>query len=200
MRCRSAQELIIAATDGELSGWRRSSLDRHLAGCEACRAERATTERLLRTLDAMPVDATMPARLEQEVLRRVRHAATEPPASSAWLAWLGPVPSLVATAVVAVVAFVSIRGAEPPIVAAPTKPSGAAVARATPPAPPHAAVASRNQPTPSDPPPALAAQLDLFVDMPVVRNLDKLKHFDAIATMDVDDGTQPSDEEAPTNG
>ena len=35
---------------------------------------------------------------------------------------------------------------------------------------------------PSEPPPDLAARPDLFVDLPMLRNLDRLEHFEAIQT------------------
>jgi hypothetical protein len=35
---------------------------------------------------------------------------------------------------------------------------------------------------PSDPPAELAARPDLFVNLPLLRNFDKLQHYDAIQT------------------
>ena len=35
---------------------------------------------------------------------------------------------------------------------------------------------------PSEPPPDLAARPDLFVDLPMLRNLERLEHFEAIQT------------------
>jgi hypothetical protein len=53
-------------------------------------------------------------------------------------------------------------------------------------------------PPPDEPPPALASRPDLFVDLPVLRNLDKLRHYDSIATMEDDDPTD--DVSPPSNG
>src|SRR5262249_10934293 len=56
-------------------------------------------------------------------------------------------------------------------------------------------------PPPNDVPPELAAQLDLFVDLPLLKNLEKLEHFDAIRTTTLDDTpTLPTGEEPPSNG
>ena len=39
---------------------------------------------------------------------------------------------------------------------------------------------------PGEPPPELAARPDLFVNLPLLRNLDKLQHYEAIQTISVD--------------
>jgi hypothetical protein len=44
---------------------------------------------------------------------------------------------------------------------------------------------------PSEPPPELAARPDLFVNLPLLRNLDKVQHYEAIQTIAVD-GAQSS--------
>lgn len=38
MRCKTAQRFLSARSDGELADERREPLERHLAGCDACRA------------------------------------------------------------------------------------------------------------------------------------------------------------------
>jgi anti-sigma factor RsiW len=195
MRCGTAHGLMIAAADGELSGWRRRSLARHLAGCEACRAEERATTRLLAAVAGLPSDAAMPARLEQAVLRLVRHEAAAAAERRAGAPWLWPGISVVATGALAAVVVLSLRGADVPTRA----PAPAAVARQAAPAPKGVAIARRHA-VPQDPPPALAAEPGLFVDMAIVRQLDKLQHFDAIAGMDADDGGEPSGQEAPSNG
>jgi hypothetical protein len=46
---------------------------------------------------------------------------------------------------------------------------------------------------PVDPPAELASRPDLFMDLPMLRELDKMQHFDTIATMeDGDGGEAPS--------
>jgi hypothetical protein len=39
---------------------------------------------------------------------------------------------------------------------------------------------------PSDPPPELTARPDLFVDLPILRNLERLEHFESIQTTTVE--------------
>ena len=39
---------------------------------------------------------------------------------------------------------------------------------------------------PSQPPPELAARPDLFVNLPVLRNMEKLQHYEAIQTTTLD--------------
>jgi len=194
MRCGRAQKLLTAAVDGELTPGRRAALDRHLAGCGACRAERAATQTVLDALDALPMVAAVSGALEQATLRRVRVLAAEEAeraATSGWRTWL-PLPAIAfAVTAVLVLAIAITRTADDRI---PTSgaPSPTRVARAHP-------APARANPTPSEPPPALAAAPQLFVDLPMLRNLDKVKHFEAIQTTTLDDET-PSGEEAPSNG
>jgi hypothetical protein len=183
MRCSTARRLTIAADDRELGGWRRRALERHLAGCAACRDERATTDRLLALVDRLPTEATPPPRLEQEVLRRVRRLADEE-AGRGWGAlgwpWVHGLVPAVATVAMIALAVVLTRDADR---AAP----GRSVGPSDEPGATARTLARRHSPPPVDPPTALASQPDLFVDLPIVRNLDKLEHFDAIAGTSIDD-------------
>jgi anti-sigma factor RsiW len=187
--------LLPAAIDGELRLWRRRTLDRHLAACAACRREMATTATMLDVLGGLAMEAPVPARLEQDTLRRVRLAAEEPEASRRWWARL-PVPAL-AFATAALLAIVIVRGRDVPLATPAAKAvpgtrrqAAEPVARTT--ARPAQAVA-RAQPKPivSDPPaelpPELAAAPDLFMNLPILRHLEKLEHFDAIETTTLDE-------------
>jgi hypothetical protein len=70
-------------------------------------------------------------------------------------------------------------------------PAPAAVAKAGTDAPVVARRAKARAPI--DPPAELASRPDLFVDLPMLRELDKMQHFDSIATMeDADGGEAPS--------
>ena len=201
MRCRTAQTWIVAARDGELTERQRRVLDRHLAECGACRAEQVSLEGVLSALDALEPAREVPARLEADVFRQVRGLAAggEP----AWTLpqWLRRgVPAIAATAVVAL-AVVGVRSsevavprpnvtvAERPRVATPAPAQAVAKAEADAPV-----VARRAKPrAPIDPPEELASRPDLFVDLPMLRELDKMQHFDSIATMeDADGGEAPS--------
>jgi hypothetical protein len=214
---------MTAAVDGELVGRRRRALDRHLADCEACRTELQRSERLDELLGLLPSEATMSAKLEQDTLRRVRIAAAddaEQPATSAWRRWIGiTVPALAAAAVLAVAVGISRTPPTttpspdratppPPVASAPHEPTH--VAKATPKPPPAAsgeaseptAVAEARRPIdpsrrpelPKEPPPELAAAPDLFMDMNILSNMEKLQHYDAIETTTVHDptGEQPN--------
>ena len=201
MRCRTARIAILAARDGELGARRQLALDRHLARCAACRAEQAPIEGVLAALDGLDREAAVPARLEQEVLRRVRvlgAEATSETAAQRVARWLGGLVPAFAAAAVVIIAVVGIRGRQQ----GDTGPASPAVARnATPAAPERTAVARRaKDPVPDEPPAELASRPDLFVDLPILRDMDKLRHFDSIATMEDDDPTVPDTGPSPSNG
>ena len=194
MRCRTAHTAIIAARDGELGARRRQALDRHLARCGSCRAEQVAVEDVLAALDRLPADADVPARLEQNVMRQVRILASDPERTSGALSgWLRMLAPMLAAGAVAAAAIVSMRTTierDPSLqvtrpVAVASRPEPAAGARRT------------KARVPDEPPAELASRPELFVDLPMLRNMDKLQHFDSIATMD-DDPTD--DVPPPSNG
>lgn len=222
MQCGRAQRWMTAAVADELGGWRRRALDRHLARCGDCRAELRRSERLDELLSLLPADAAVSAKLEQDTLRRVRIAAAdeaERPASARWRSWIGvSVPALAAAAVLAVAVGVSRtptttagpeRAAPVPVAAAPPEPARVAKATPKPATPPAsdvvepAAVADATRPIdpsrrpelPTEPPPELAAAPDLFMDLNILKNMEKLQHYEAIETTtlhDDDAGGQPN--------
>ena len=186
MRCRTAHSFLITARDGELGARRRHALDRHLARCAGCRTEQVAIEGVLAALDRLPDGTDVPARLEQNVMRRIRALADEP---VGWRAsvdpsrWLRPLTPALAAGAVAAVAIVGMRSrTERPL--DPTPPAAqVAVAPRVAPAP---AVRRAKTRVPDEPPAELASRPELFVDLPVLRNLDKLQHFESIATMEED--------------
>jgi len=202
MRCRTAQTWIVAARDGELTERHRRTLDRHLAECGACRAEQVSLEGVLAALDALEPAREVPARLEADVLRQVRGLAADGAAPT----WTLPqwvrrgFPAIAATAVVAL-AVVGVRSSEVAMPDARTKTALAERPRVTAPATPAPAVAKAEAPVvarrakvraPAEPPAELASRPDLFVDLPMIRELEKMQHFDAIAAEDSDGGEAPS--------
>jgi hypothetical protein len=197
MGCRTAYTSMVAARDGALGARRRRALDRHLEQCESCRAEQVAVEDVLAVLDRLPTVVDVPARLEQQVMRRVRALAEEEPHGplaerlGRWLRSAGPALAAGAVAMVALVGLQTATDHTPPVA---KRPPVAAATRAD------ATVVARGPktPPPVDPPPALASQPDLYVDLPVLRNLDKLRHYDSIATMEGDDPTD--DVIPPSNG
>jgi anti-sigma factor RsiW len=200
MRCGRAQQLMTAAVDGELAPRRRRALDRHLDGCAACRRELADTERMLAALEALPREAAVSAAVEQTTLRRVRVLAAEEAeraaARSWWRWWQVPAFAAASAAVVALALGILWRGADSPDlgVVMPT-PRGDAQVVARAPVPQIAQPVlppEKRKPRgalPPDPPPALAAAPDLFMDLPILRNMEKLEHFEAIQTTTL--GDQP---------
>src|SRR5262245_53606114 len=100
MRCRTARTWIVAARDGELAARQRRALDRHLDRCADCRTARVSIEDVLAALDGMPQTADVPARVEDEVFRRVRNLDGERQLAARWLVGVGP--ALAATAVVGI--------------------------------------------------------------------------------------------------
>jgi anti-sigma factor RsiW len=195
MRCRTAHTAIIAARDGELGARRRHALDRHLARCGACRAERVAIDDVLAALDRLPEEIDVPARLEQEIMRRVRALASEPNAgasrASRWLRVVTPALAAGAVAAAAVLGLRSVAERDP------TLRVDAPVAVATRHDSPPASARRAKTRVPDEPPAELASRAELFVDLPMLRDLDKLQHFDSIATMDDDptDAVPP-----PSNG
>lgn len=191
MRCERAQQWMTAAVDGELSPRRRRALDRHLAGCEACRYELVTTERMLAAVAALPGEAEVPAHVEQATLRRVRLLAAEEAEGTrarGWWQGLRLPAFVVATAAVLALAVGIVREAGPPT-SGNGAPEQVAGAPATAGAVAEAESVDRMVATapPSEPPAELAARPDLFVELPILRNLEKLQNFEAIETTTLDD-------------
>src|SRR5256712_1483849 len=192
MRCHRARKWMTAAGDGELARRRGRALDGTLAACGACRRELAVTERMLPALEGLPMEAAVSPRLEQATLRRVRLAAAdeaERAPASRWTRWL-PLPAFaLATAAVLVLAIGIVRrtGEVPGAPAVHPAPKvdarGGAQAPPSPLSPPHRFAKA----LPPEPPAKLAEAPELFVDMPIIRNLDKMTHFEAIQTTTLDD-------------
>lgn len=204
MRCQRAQQWMAASVDGELSPRRSRVLDGHLASCPACRGELSATERMLAALEALPAEAPVSASLEQVTLRRVRLAAAdeaERTPASRWRVWMPlPVFALATAAVLVLAVGIVQRAGE---VRSPTGPAskrvskpGAEAAAPRPKAAPRVATAP-----PPEPPARLAEAPDLFMDLPILRNMDKLRHFEAIQTTTLDDEpATPVGQEPPSNG
>jgi hypothetical protein len=203
MRCGKAQELMTATVDDELSPRHQRALEAHLGGCAACRDELAATERMLAALAALPMEAEVPVPLEQETLRRVRIAAAEEAeqiAASRWWTRLR-VPAVAITGLAALVLVIVGqnevgRQAEPdaartaatadsaePKLARQRKDAPAEVVAE---APAPTAVAQAPEESPEEPPPALTARPDLFMELPILRNMEKLEHFEQIETTTLD--------------
>ena len=189
MRCGRAQKLMVAAVDGELTPERRRELDDHVAGCAECGAERRATETLFGALGGLPQEAEVPALVEAATLRRMRIAAAEERegGSRRW-GWLST-PVLGAAGVAVLALFVGTRQGPAPS-PAPEAPRAQRVARAPDPAAAvprreEAAVARAETAPPAEPPPDLAAAPELFMNLPIIRNIEKLEHFEAISMVEL---------------
>jgi hypothetical protein len=197
MRCRTARQWITRDLAGELSPRRVEQLGRHVERCEGCRREQVAYAALDRALGLLPLAAEMPPRLEQDTLRRVRLAAddADPRPARAVGRWLLiGAPAVAATAALGL----ALHGGLPPETApSAAKTVGVAAAKkaaaptqvAQNAAPRPAAqqpAARKRRAVPGDPPAELAARPDLFVNLPMLRNLDKLQHYDAIQTTTLD--------------
>ena len=204
MRCRRAQRWMTVAD--ELAPRRRRALERHLADCASCRADGVLGVKLDAALAALPTHRPVPASLEYATLRAVRQLAAgeEERLSGAVARWLGvAVPALAAVAVV-VVAVGLYRGTTPEEKATVGRVArddrGAAMraiaprddAHGAPQGAPAVAVAhgGARRPSVDEPPAELVAAPERFIDMPVLRDFDKLRHYDTIVGID-DDQADP---------
>jgi RNA polymerase sigma-70 factor (ECF subfamily) len=189
MRGTRAERLMTAAVDGELTPRRRRAFDRHLDRCPTCRAELGATEKVLAAIAGLPLETGVPADLEARVVRRMRVATEDGRAVSWWPRLAVPTLAAAGAAVLALALGIGRDAAGPGPGSTRPRPAAEQIAR-TP--------VVRSAPT--APPPALAAAPDLFVDLPILRNLEKLSHFEAIATTVLDDDAVPSADEERSSG
>lgn len=188
MRCARAQGWMTAAIDGVLSPRQRRAFDRHVAACPGCQAERDRTARLLAAVAALPAEADVPARVEQATLRAVRLMVDDAVPAGWWESWGRLGFSLPVVAVAAAAAVVALRVVQqPPVVYETRLPVATKVARVPRGEAPRAVAARR----PAKPLPLLEEAPDVFAELGILRNLEKLRHFDQIQTTTVDDRHDP---------
>src|SRR5262249_9960609 len=183
MRCRRAERWMTMALAGELPGRQPDLLGQHLERCQNCRREWEAYAALDRALGTLPLEAALPARLEQVTLRRVRLADGAEAPKRRWR-WLGlAMPALAATAVLVVAARLSLHegNQEGRLVSAPVAPARAPsaapqrlAARTSAPAP-TAATPAGGAPPPGrarapPPPPARPPPPGPLVDLPPRRD------------------------------
>jgi hypothetical protein len=166
VRHRSVREALGRHLEGELAPGERRAVERHLAGCAACREEHRELRATVDLLRSLP-DPEPPASLVPDLLRRIESAPG--PRRARWLgAWVRvplPVPVAALAAGLAVLAVTSPPGGwlgSPP---SPGVEAPRLAAREASPAPgsaqrPQAAVGRVPQPArraPSAPPPSIPA-------------------------------------------
>jgi anti-sigma factor RsiW len=189
MGCRGARRKVLAALDEELSTGEREALNAHLRGCESCRTAADEIARLHRALAAIPQAGDLPPGLEAATLRRVRGVlAPEGRGRAGFEAglWWWVTAPLAAT-LAGVFVWRSLPGG-PPSGSHPVPEQPASVVRpaAEPSAPRTVAAGGRDSsPDTAAPPPQVADALDLFLEMPILENMEKLQNFDAIRTVDL---------------
>jgi hypothetical protein len=201
MRCRTARTWIVADRDGELAARRGRALERHLVRCGACRAEQVAIEDVLGLLDGLSQEAEVPARLEQRVLRQVRLLADEETTRSRWwpsMTMRALAPALAGAAVV-LLTVVGLHRDERAVSVPDAAPERRIAARPEPAPNPVAVAKQPRRRVPDQPPAELASRPDLFVDLPLLAELEKIEHFDSIAGMDADP-TAPEGGREPSNG
>ena len=207
MRCGQAQRLMTSAVDDELGPRRRRALDHHLAACDACRREIAATGTVLDAVARLPAEVLVSARLEQATLRRLRITASEGGSRHERVPWWrsASLPALALAAAAVLALAVGLRQFDVMSPGPANLATGSAAKRsgqvptqhrvASEAAP--ARVARQARPTvgepPREPPAELASAPDLFMDLPILRHMEKLEHFDAIRTTTLDEEPGPSD-------
>jgi hypothetical protein len=206
MRCGQAQRLMTSAVDEELGPRRRRALDRHLTACDACRREIAATGTVLDAVAQLPAAVQVSSRLEEATLRRLRIAASEERTTHERVPWWrnASLPALALAAAAVLALAVGLRQFDVMSTAPANLATGSAAKRGGQ-APQHrvpseaapARVARQARPTvgepPGEPPAELASAPDLFMDLPILRHMEKLEHFDAIRTTTLDEEPGPSD-------
>ena len=190
MRCGRAQKLIVAAVDGEIPPERRRDLDEHVATCTECRGELHATQALFGALGGLSQEAEVPALVESATLRRMRLAAAEERERQErrWGWFSAPVLAAAGVVVLALVINLRPRGEQGSLRPSTPAASGARqLARASDPVPAPAAAQPETAVAvaPSEPPPDLAAAPELFMNLPIIRNMEKLEHFEAITMVEL---------------
>jgi anti-sigma factor RsiW len=146
---------LSAYAAGSLDSDARTEIERHLAGCAACRAAVADYRLLLDHLAAAPAPAPEIAWPRYRAELRARRDRS----SASWRArWLRPIPVAVATAAVAACAIVVFA------LAPGTAPTDLTSIE-------YEGLASRMEMIDHYP---MVEQLDLLEDLDVIRNLDRL--------------------------
>jgi anti-sigma factor RsiW len=201
--------MLASYLDGQLDSVRHHAVERHVDQCGNCAADARLVRRLYGLLDATAVPR-IPPHLEARLMERIRAREVETgarrpwrwivPATVAagiagiaagalldhWLTWprpaARPAPAQVSMTPTSVVAAVPVPdpsgGAETPV----SMPVAAAARANGPPSSPESAARSDGSlATGASVLPAhLRDALDLFVDYPIIRDLDKFEHYETI--------------------
>ena len=203
MRCSRVQRRLVSYIDEMLAERQRAAVDAHLNQCPTCAADVAEIRRLHGAVDELPVPP-LPAGFEAELMRKVRDASE--PAASPWVRWYVPLTAAACTAGLALYLVGRMprpeeqtltRNSVPVVEELPKVASVKSVELRPAPAPkppeatraaPPQQSASFYEPPVEPAPPELHDALDLFVDFPIIRDLEKFEHYYTIWT-DTDEQT-----------
>ncbi|HUW35122.1 MAG TPA: zf-HC2 domain-containing protein [Planctomycetota bacterium] len=101
MNCHDSKQLIMEYLDGELAPAEKHRLEEHLAGCDACQAELAEQERVIRAVRTLPRVAA-PAGLGAKVAAEI---ARENAPGGHWRQWMFRYGAMAASILIVVCAF-----------------------------------------------------------------------------------------------
>jgi anti-sigma factor RsiW len=174
---------MLAVLDGEAAAVERYNLEEHLRGCATCRAEATELRRLHEALAALPQASTVPVGLESASMRGVRAARATEKDDRSWVSalggwWWSAVPLAATLALVVSSRLLVGPDAEQPVEVALTTSSAVSDK-------PSAPVAKAASEATVIPPTPVAETPVLFLDMPLLENMEKLQNFETIRTVDV---------------
>jgi hypothetical protein len=210
MWCRRAVKQLVPYLDGRLRMRRHAAVSEHIDRCGRCAAAAEGLEALRAALDR-GAEAAVPSEFEAEVFRRIRSAEARREEMQ-WRRWLVP---LAAGAAAVGVAFYLGLGLHVPeqdvspgdldkLAMAPAPglprpwetpgpqavPSTRAVEVSQGQAPePVRETAPTTLETASDAPRELVDALDLFIDFPIIQQLEKFEHYETIGARPQDGST-----------
>jgi negative regulator of sigma E activity len=111
MSCTKMESRILAYVDGRLKDSERAEMEKHLAGCAACRVRANEFRSVSELLDELPMVEPSPA---FDVRVRARVAAE--PVKQGWWAWIKPSPRIALAASILLAAIVWVEyGSQPPL-------------------------------------------------------------------------------------
>jgi hypothetical protein len=194
MDCGEAQDLIVS---GE--GAAASTLAAHVESCESCRRTQRETARLFAALQSLPPEAPVHAGIEARTMRQVHDVLDTERRRRPWrrlAQWL-PAPAMAALAVAVVVSWWPAG----PDVTAPTTVASTETSGPAPAAPgtrlarsdgPNDGASDGRRPAGpaaervrAEPPPELAGAVEMFLELPILENMEKLENFEVIYTSDL---------------
>jgi len=164
-------------------------LEAHVRECADCRQEHHRTRRLTEALARLPGDASVGAHLEAATMRQVHGVLDTQRRRRPWTQlarWL-PAPALATLAATLMVVWWRPSAPEVPSLGIDGSIARLESPTQVPPEPPvtptDANPAVRRDH--AEPPAELAAALEMFLEMPILENMEKLQNYEIIKTTDL---------------